>query len=92
MATEYETIEKTVKSQKLIRRTCDWCQGDMSEDDMGAFDVREFSLEFSSGYAYPEGGFSEGWQVEDLCDDCVAKLRAMLEGAGVSVTKLEVDW
>ena len=92
MATEYETIEKTVTGKKLIRRTCDWCQGDMSEDDMGAFDVREFSLEFSEGYSCPGGGSREGWQVEDLCDDCVVKLRAALEGMGVSVTKLEVDW
>ena len=92
MASVYETIEKTVTGQKLISCTCDWCHDDMSEDDMGAYDIREFSLEFSSGYSYPEGGFREGWQVEDLCDNCVVKLRAMLEGAGVSVTKLEVDY
>ena len=90
MASEYETIEKTVKRQKLIRCTCDWCHDDISE--VGGIGVREFSLEFSTGSSYPDGGYQEGWQVEDLCDDCVVKLRAALEGLGVSVTKLEIDW
>jgi len=90
MAREYETIEETVERHKLVKHTCDWCDGDIVEEAVYA--VREFSLEFSIGSAYPEGGWKEGWQVDDLCDDCVDKLRVLLEGEGISVTKLEVDW
>ena len=86
----YEQYEKTVTCQKLVRVTCDWCGNEIPQPR--DYEVREFTLEFAKGSSYPDCGWKEGWQIEDLCDDCVEKLRGLLEEAKITIAGLEVDW
>lgn len=86
---EIEVTEKKIR-RDFLYMTCDWC-GKKFSDPTG-YDEREFELKFLKGFGYPEGGQLEGWEVHDLCDDCVERLRVMLVSAGVKVSKKEVDW
>lgn len=85
-----ETRTETVQREYVIAEFCDWC-GVRIPLPKG-IDVRELEISFSAGYSTRDGGMRQGWQVEDLCDDCVAKLRTMLENAGINVKPTEVDW
>ena len=85
-----ETYQAIVTQTRVIETTCDWCGVDIKQ--AGHYDIREFTLEFAQGEAYSCGGSKEGWQVEDLCDGCIDKLRDLLESNGVRVSVLEVDW
>lgn len=85
------TDEQVTKTVRHVTGTfCDWCGASIPGER--TYDVREFTLSFESGYAYPEGGEKKGWRVEDLCDNCVAKLRTLIEKAGIKTVDTEVDW
>ena len=86
----YEQYEVTVTRQKLVKVTCDWCGNEISRSC--DFEARNFTLEFAIGRCYQDGGWKEGWQVEDLCNGCVEKLRGLLEEMGITIAKLESDW
>lgn len=84
---EYEVVEK---KQKLVKIACDRCGEEIPKN--GLYEDREFELEFKKGRGYPDGGYMEGWEVCDLCDDCIAWLKDMLESNGVTVSPVEIDW
>lgn len=86
----YITKVERVKKQYLDRVTCDRCGSVVPEEETG--DRREFNLRFAKGYGYPDGGSLEGWQVSDLCDDCVAILKDLLNQNGFTVSNYEIDW
>ena len=88
--TEKRTKTHTYEYNHVLKTICDWCEKEVLEP--GGHDTREFELEFSEGTSYPEGGSRSGWQVEDLCDNCIYKLRVLLEKKGVTTSALEVDW
>ena len=91
MARETEKVTVTYEKEMIIRVTCDWC-GEPVLREYG-YATRDFSLRFASGSNYGhDGGLEKGWEVEDLCDDCVYKLKALLEENGVTVKPVESDW
>jgi hypothetical protein len=90
MTEHYETHEKTVQSYKLVKTTCDKC-GEEIEDCLG-YDVRDFELSFSEGEAYPDGGHRVGWEVNDLCNNCVEWLKKLLVTNGVKVNEIDFGW
>ena len=85
-----KTVTEPVTRERIIAIKCDKCGADIMEPD--SFDTRNFSLEFTRGKSYPEGGHSTGWRVEDLCDDCAPDLRALLDQNGYTVSDLDIDW
>lgn len=96
----YEEQPETVKRRILVSRTCDWCGMEMGErygQEAKGYGERELMISFLQGKAYPpdpypQGGYLTGWEVPDLCDDCVAKLRAALEELGIKVQDAEREW
>jgi hypothetical protein len=56
------------------------------------YGTREFTLEFTTGCAFPEGGDKHGWCVPDLCDECVPKLLTLLEAEGIVIAEIEEYW
>ena len=91
MTRTYKKETVTYERKTIIDVTCDWC-GREIEPACERFETREFTLEYTEGDSYPSGGSKEGWQVEDLCDACVAKLRSLLIDQGITITSVEVDW
>ena len=85
-----ETRQEVVERQYIVAEFCDWCGRQIPPQS--SYDVRDFELSFASGVVYPEGGSKSGWKVEDMCDECVIKLRTMLESAGIRVTPTETDY
>ena len=85
-----ESYERTVQSERIVQVLCDWCGGDVRQSR--GYGDREFTLEFKEGESYPDGGFAEGWQIEDLCDNCVERLRQLLIAQGIRVSTVEIDW
>lgn len=82
---------QTVQRRELEKVTCDWCQAPV-EVERG-YDTRDFEISFSIGSSYGnDGGHKEGWEVEDLCNTCVKKLRALLEKQGIRITPVKMDW
>lgn len=89
----YQRWEETqvVERTKIERVSCDWCGVDV-EIERG-YDTREFCLEFTKGSSYGnDGGQKTGWEVEDLCNSCVVKLRKLLEESGVHTNQISLDW
>jgi len=83
--------EKVEYEKKVVTEVwCDWCGGEVEKERQ--FETREFELQYTRGTAYPSGGNKCWWQVEDLCDRCVMKLRALLADQGIAITGVEVDW
>lgn len=87
---KYETQQVITTHSQIVGTFCDWCGAAIP--DLSLFDRREFTLSFATGENYPEGGHEEGWQVEDLCDSCIEKLRLLLLDAGVTITSVEGCW
>jgi hypothetical protein len=85
-----EEFEEIVKRHRLIRTECDWCGAVIPNP--GAYYTVDFTLEFLEGSSYPEGGYQEGWRVEDLCKACVGKLEQLLKDNGIRVVPAERDW
>ena len=66
---------------------CSWCGEKVPHP--GSMQVRDLDIRFEKGW----GGYAatmEGWEVEELCDKCVAKLRKLLEDNGIAIK--EWDW
>ena len=95
MTKVYEKQTKTVKRDVLVSRTCDWCGTRMDErygHEREPYGERELTIRFLQGECFPDGDYMYGWKVEDLCDDCVAKLRTALEELGIKVQDAEREW
>lgn len=86
----YEEYKVTETRRKLVRVTCDRCDEEIPK--LQLYRDREFTLEFKSGNSYPSGGHMTGWEVSDLCDDCVIWLKGLLESNGVNLCPVDVDW
>lgn len=87
---KYEEQQVSTTRSILVGEFCDWCGVEIPRP--ARFDSREFTLFFSEGSNYPEGGHAEGWEVEDLCNGCIEKLRLLLLDAGVKITPVDKDW
>ena len=90
MTRKYETELVTVQREKLVSAACDWCGGTV--EDARGYDTRGFTLEFTKGEEYPEGGDKHGWQVEDLCDGCVDQLHSLLLDNGINISTVDRSW
>ena len=81
---------KTYTKKTLVRTECDRCGAEIPPE--GPYNVKNLDIRFSEGTHYPESGSEEGWQVEDLCDVCVDKLKALLKKWGAKIVPYETDW
>ncbi len=86
----YITKTEKVKRKHLNSTSCDKCGCVIPEESQG--NRRKFELKFAAGYGYIDGGSMEGWQVEDLCDDCVSILKDLLSQNGFNISDYEIDW
>ena len=90
---EERAVEET--REVLVLRTCDWCdlsletETEVSEKRLTNDIARDqdFTCEFitcSGTGIYLTG---EGWEIDDLCIDCVGRLRSLLESEGIKISK-----
>lgn len=86
----YKTQIVQSKREVVTGIFCDWCGTRIGGLDR--FETRDFTLQFTEGNSYPDGGSKDGWEVEDLCNKCVAKLRTLLVANGISISGVEIDW
>lgn len=88
---KYQKLETRYRTIEVI---CDRCEVQMTVPEPQSRNLREFELIFAEGWesGYGGGGYKSGWQVEDLCDNCVRDLRKILENRGFKVKPYEVDW
>lgn len=91
MTTIYKKVQKTYESSEWVSSTCDWCKKDMGEEYGEDYpNTREFELKFTKGVCYQDGSaWGEGWEVEDLCDECAGKLQTLLENNGIKTKKVD---
>jgi hypothetical protein len=66
---------------------CDKCGEKIST---GAYDAFEFTFEYKTGSAYPEGGNGDK-KTLDLCEKCAPKAIKLLEDNGFKVQESEWD-
>lgn len=95
MTRTYEEYKEEVTKERLVSRMCDWCSEEMGWRYGAArecYGSRDWCLEYASGTSFPDSGHKIGWKVEDMCDDCVTKLRQMLEDAGIEITPVDMGW
>ena len=86
-----ETITETRVITIVIDCKCDKCGRTIGS--AGSHCEREFSLQFKSGKAWPDGsGDWAGWEVEDLCDDCVLALYHLVKANGFTVKRIQESW
>lgn len=74
----------------VVGQDCDRCGKDVPKDRN--YHRRDFELKFAEGDSYPEGTDLSGWQVPDLCDECVGFLKKLLEENGFKVQPYEVNY
>ena len=68
---------------------CDWCMEIIETVGVPWYEKTEFTLEFAEGVNAGLGPLEMGgWQVEDLCLNCAAKLNKALNELGLTVTPL----
>jgi hypothetical protein len=91
MTVEYREEERKRTEQVAVSRMCDGCGAGMDLCP-GSYRSRSFTLEFTFGYTFPESGDKQGWCVPDLCNECVAKLRVLLEAQGIAIKEIEEYW
>jgi hypothetical protein len=90
MTSHYKTEKKTRFVEVLVNVTCDRC-GKEIEEPKDTYAAREFTLEFLEGHYWPDCPDMYGWEVADLCDECVEELRKLLEEHGYNVVKKESE-
>ena len=89
----YEKKKVTETREVLVATTCDWCSKDVPpETKENCFGRVDFECHYATGSSYPDGGWLEGWQVEDLCEECAVKLATLLRTNGIRVSEMKVNW
>ncbi len=75
----YEDYAEEVKKRKFVKRICDRCTAEI-DNHFGRQRSRYFSLMFFKQMTLDSynSRYEEGWEVEDLCDDCVKLLKVWL--------------
>jgi hypothetical protein len=94
MTTIYKQVRevKEVIKEEFVSRVCDGCGKELPKD-YGRKDYSTRDFEFTSGYSYPgPSGNKEGWRIDDLCDECVERLRKLLVENGFHITLVDRDW
>lgn len=101
MARTTETYQEAVARERIVSRTCDWCGQDMPFPKNGTlwgtdrsyygggWSTRYWELKYTKGENYPETSWANGWEVQDLCDPCIERLRQLLLDAGIRLTEVE---
>jgi len=84
-----ETVTHTSEWERVVAVHCDRCGTQMPVPDSSPGDRREFILRFATGYVGYGDYSMSGWQVEDLCDDCVKVLNKLLFDNGFTITDYE---
>jgi len=90
MTRAYKSVSEMRERRQLVEITCYWCSAEVER--LRGYDDAEKTLRFAWGRSFPDGGHLQGWQVEDLCQECIAKLKALLIDNGLNVTEYDVDW
>ena len=91
--------EKEIKSKKkvLIKKTCDICGKETTQNNLSKhewdhenFGVSETKVSMREGVNYPEGGFGTEFKI-DICPECFRdKLIPWLKSYGSEIK--ETDW
>jgi len=88
MTTIYKKEQKTVEINAFVSCACDWCAKPMPDHyGCGEHKTREF--EFTTGYSYPDDWGGTGWCIEDLCDECVQRLKDVLIKSGINIREID---
>lgn len=90
MTVHYIERKKEVVERVAISTTCDRCGKELLK--RLSYEVRDFELKLEVGSAFPDSGSVEGWEVPDLCDDCIVFLHGLLEANGFTLHEIERDW
>lgn len=88
----YEQVTRTQVTNQLTKVTCDRCKKEI--EPVRGYTTREFTLEYKEGDVY-EGGYTgclTGWEVEDLCNECIKLLHKVLIENGFQVKIIDDVW
>jgi hypothetical protein len=87
MTKVYQTVTKTIERKEVVSRACDWCGIDIPFP--ARYQSDEFILKYTSSTNGPYENLGEGWEVEDLCNDCVDKLKELLVSVGIKLGDID---
>jgi hypothetical protein len=79
-----EKYFERVERERVLKVTCDWCGREIERP--GSHDYRELVIRALRGESYPEMTDAKGWGVDDLCDECVDKLKDLLAQNGIRLS------
>lgn len=87
MTKVYREYEITERRKELVSTTCDWCGCELPEHpkDCSYDSYPETEISFYVVHPCWEDTDGEGWEVEDLCEQCGAKLAVLLHDAGIRI-------
>ena len=86
----YVKIQRIVEDEKVENVFCDWCGVEMGTHSL--YDGKYVLTAITGSESYPDCGWENGWQIEDLCDPCVERLRQLLVDNGVKIKKIDESW
>ena len=88
---QYEMKEVTREQKELVNVTCDWCGIVSDEPFLGdsLLSSEWFCLSYEESSGEGNDYSNSGWDVEDLCHDCIDKLKVLLEENGVTVAEID---
>ena len=93
---EYETRKVERESKVLVLRICDWCgriletEAKRSERALRRSMSNDQHFEFRFVTNTGTGIYltGEGWEIEDLCIDCIDKLHDLFVREGIKITEV----
>lgn len=90
----FEEHEYTAKTTHVVSLQCDLCKKEFKGDSWTRHfgSVEETTLRYKTGYAYPDGGYGEEYEI-DVCPECFKdKLLVWFKEQGVEPRMTKWDF
>lgn len=94
-----KTIQATrsVLKNIMVEETCDWCGAAMYKDGgytdsalhMSIVDNEDFDFEYRVTCGEGTHMIGSGWRIDDICHDCIPRLRKLLEDSGIQLEEID---
>ena len=91
MTKVYQEYEVVHQEKMLLAVTCDWCGKVMDTRcaDCGGDSYPKTEISFVMVHPCWENTGGEGWDIEDLCEQCGEKLAVLLKDAGIKLGEID---
>ena len=98
MKTYLDKVFPAYQKKVLDLAACDWCGTVTYESGRSTkqalhhdiVDDEWFDFEYTKGCGEGTHLITSGWKIEDICHDCIPRLRDLLRDAGITLTEIDL--